>query len=31
MLKTDQPVSYELIDSGNGKGTGKKAVNVELS
>jgi cold shock protein len=31
ILRTDQAVSYELVDSGNGKGTGKKAVNVELA
>ena len=30
ILLTDQRVSYELVDSGNQKGTGKKASNVEL-
>jgi CspA family cold shock protein len=30
ILLTDQRVSYELVDSGNKKGTGKKAVAVEL-
>ena len=30
ILLTDQRVSYDLVDSGNQKGTGKKATNVEL-
>lgn len=30
ILITDQRVSYELVPSGNNKGTGKKAVAVEL-
>ena len=30
ILLTDQRVSYDLVDSGNQKGTGKKASNVEL-
>jgi CspA family cold shock protein len=30
ILLTDQRVSYELVPSGNNKGTGKKASNVEL-
>lgn len=29
ILKPDQKVWFELVDSGNGKGNGKKAVNVE--
>ena len=31
ILYPDQRVSYELQDSNNGKGTGKKAAKVELS
>ena len=30
ILYPDQKVSYDLVDSGNGKGTGKKAAKVEL-
>lgn len=30
MLITDQKVSYELVDSKQRKGNGKKAANVEL-
>ena len=30
ILLTDQRVSYDLVDSGNKKGTGKKAVAVDL-
>jgi CspA family cold shock protein len=30
ILLTDQRVSFEIVDSGNKKGTGKKAVAVEL-
>lgn len=29
-LLTDQPVSYELVESDKPKGNGKRAVNVEL-
>ena len=29
-LLPGQSVSYEVVDSGNNKGTGKKATNVEL-
>lgn len=31
ILKPDQHVSYELVDSNNGKGTGKKAASVEAA
>jgi cold shock CspA family protein len=31
MLHTDDRVSYELVDSHNNKGTGKKAARVELA
>lgn len=30
IISTGQAVSYILVDSGNGKGTGKKAAMVEL-
>lgn len=31
ILVADQVVTYELVDSGNGKGTGKKAARVQLA
>ncbi|NPU23961.1 cold-shock protein [Bradyrhizobium denitrificans] len=31
LLKTDDRVSYELVQSKNGKGSGTKAVEVELA
>jgi CspA family cold shock protein len=31
ILQTDQRVAYELVPSGNNKGTGKKAASVELA